>query len=128
VDAWIGLLALANPAFSQSWTRTSAPSKGWFSVASSADGGKSVAVVWDGGVYTSQITGKHLLDLGGVGGNLAVSWMVPSANFALQRSSDLTTSTWTDMPTPPILDLTNPQNQVAVPLPNGNQFYRLKAL
>jgi hypothetical protein len=33
---------------------------------------------------------------------------------------------WTDVTNPPTLNLTNLQNQVALPLPAGNVFYRLK--
>ena len=48
-------------------------------------------------------------------------------NFVLQQNSDLCTSNWTDLTNnTPTLNLTNLQNQVALPLPAGNAFYRLK--
>src|SRR5206468_9344086 len=59
-----GLLGLAEPAFAQSWTRTSAPITNWTAVASSADGRKLVAVVGidssrgnPGPIYTSADSG-----------------------------------------------------------------------
>jgi hypothetical protein len=50
---------------------------------------------------------------------------VPSTSFVLQENSDLTTTNWTTVTTPPTLNLTNLQNQVMVPVPTGNRFYRL---
>ena len=57
-------MGLAEPAFAQSWTRTSAPITNWTAVASSADGCKLVAVVGidssrgnPGPIYTSADSG-----------------------------------------------------------------------
>src|SRR6266853_4559983 len=58
-----GLVVLAEPAFAQGWTRTSAPMTSWSAVASSADGRKLVAVVFrdsqgrPGPIYTSENAG-----------------------------------------------------------------------
>src|SRR5437867_4997647 len=56
-----GLLTLLNPAFSQTWTQTSAPITNWHAVASSADGTKLVAVAGRAGqggpIFTSTNSG-----------------------------------------------------------------------
>jgi hypothetical protein len=104
----------------------SAPADNWQCVASSADGAKLVAVAYGGGIYTLQTTPRPMLSLTPSGANALLSWTIPSLAFTLQQSSDLTTTNWTDVPTPPVLNLTNLQNQVTVSPTNGNTFYRLK--
>ena len=53
-----------------------------------------------------------------------LSWIVPSTNFVMQQSSDL--QNWSDMTNQPILNLTNLQDEVFLPPPGSNVFYRLK--
>ncbi len=48
-----------------------------------------------------------------------------SIDLVLQENSDLSTINWTDVTIPPTLNVTNLQNQVTVPPPAGNRFYRL---
>ena len=56
-----------------------------------------------------------------------LSWTIPSMDFTLQQNSDLTGTNWTDVTTLLVLNLTNLQNEVVVPLLSaGNRFYRLK--
>jgi hypothetical protein len=93
--------------------------------ASSADGVKLVAADYSS-IWTLQATPIPMLSLTPSGGNALISWTIPSLDFTLQQNSDLTTTNWTDVPTPPVLNLTNLQNQVIVSPPNGNTFYRLK--
>ena len=57
-------------------------------------------------------------------GNLALSWFVPTTNFVLQQSADL--SSWTDLTNQPVLNLTNLQNEVSLPFSGSGGFYRLK--
>src|SRR5438445_7213916 len=52
-----GLFTVVDPAFAQTWTPTSAPSRNWTWVASSADGSKLVAVAYTNGIYTSTDSG-----------------------------------------------------------------------
>ena len=100
------------------------PSGTWVSVASSADGSKLEAVTLPGGIWTTQTTPSPQLNLTPSATNLKLGWTVPSTNFVLQQSADLTS--WTDVTNPPVLNLTNLQNQVTLP-PSGNSgFYRLK--
>jgi photosystem II stability/assembly factor-like uncharacterized protein len=97
----------------------------WTSVASSADGFKIYAARYGGGIYTLQNTSSPQLHLIPLPGSVALSWIIPSANFALQRSSDLIS--WADATDAPVLNLTILQNQVTMPLSNAGSFYRLKA-
>lgn len=57
-------------------------------------------------------------------GNLTLSWIIPSTDFGLQQSSDL--MSWMDVTNPPVLNLTNLQNEVILPPAGSNSFYRLK--
>ena len=91
----------------------------------SADGNELIASVGypssAGGIYVSQTTPSPVLNLS-VSDNV-ISWIIPSLDFTLQQSPDL--SNWTDVTNPPVLNLTNLQNQVTLPPPNGNSFFRL---
>jgi hypothetical protein len=96
----------------------------WQAVASSADGNRLVAVAWNGGIWISQTTPAPSLNLAPANGNLALSWIVPSTNFVMQQSADLTS--WTDVTNPPTLNLTNLQDEVILSPTNSSGFYRLK--
>ena len=108
-----------------SWTVSNASSNAWNAVASSADGSKFVSVNTTT-IWTSQSIPAPQLNLAPSGSNLTVSWIVPSANFVLQQNLDLTTTNWTDVTNPPVLNLTNLQDEVALPMAAGSGFYRLK--
>jgi hypothetical protein len=108
------------------WTQTSAPGWSQWWVASSADGARLVAAAEGGLVYTSYSIPTPQINITPASNNLALSWIIPSTNFVLQQNSDLTTANWSDVTNPPVLNLTNLQNQVMLPLPGGNSFYRLK--
>jgi hypothetical protein len=110
------------------WTVTPVPEGNWVSIASSADGTKLVAAVAGGGIYAWQTTPRPVLTTVPSGTNVFLSWLIPSIQFGLQQSSDLTTPNWVDLPVQPTLNLTNLQNQVLLPAaPAANSFYRLKA-
>jgi len=108
------------------WTENVAPTVKWSSVASSADGGTWVATVHGGGVYTSQSSLAPSLSIRTSGGDLVISWTLPSTSFELQQNSDLSGTTWTGVPATPALNYTSLQNQTIVPLLITNRFYRLK--
>ncbi|HLH52944.1 MAG TPA: hypothetical protein VKY92_04940 [Verrucomicrobiae bacterium] len=99
----------------------------WASVASSADGAKLVAVANGGGIYTWQTAPKPVLNLTATGDGLLGSWVIPSMNFRLQKNSDLATTNWTDVAIVPVLNFTNLQNQVNLPVAGDTWFYRLQA-
>jgi hypothetical protein len=113
--------------FGSTWTRADAPTKSWFSVACSADGNKAVAVSWGGGIYTMQTTPRPALGVAQSSMDLVLSWTIPSESFELQENHDLNSGTWTVVTNVPVLNHTNLQNQVALPLPGSNSFYRLKS-
>lgn len=112
------------------WTSNSTPNNiSWLSVASPADGGQLWSTCLDstihGGIYSSQSTRSPQLNAAlERNGDLVISWIIPSTSLVLQQSSDL--SIWSTVTNMPLLNLTNLQNQVTLPLPAGNNFYRLK--
>jgi hypothetical protein len=112
-------------------TSNSVPSGYWSSVASSADGSKLVAAIdpfsFIGnarGIYVSHTTPVPSLNIAPSDTALALSWTIPSTNFVLQQSSDLTS--WADVTNAPVLNLTNLQNEVTLSPSNSSSFYRLK--
>jgi hypothetical protein len=76
------------------------------------------------GIYMSQTTPAPMLNLSASANDAAISWLIPSLDFTLQQSPDL--SSWTAVTNPPVLNLTNLQNQIVLPPPAGNSFFRLK--
>ena len=53
---------------------------------------------------------------------------MPSANIVLQQNFDLATTNWTTISNTPVLNLTNLENQVTIPMPDsGMAYYRLAA-
>jgi hypothetical protein len=106
------------------WTQTIGPSNYWYSVVASADGNKLVVAVSDDGIYISQTMPSPQVNIMPINGNFKLSWLVPSTNFVMQQSSDLTL--WADMTNAPTLNLTNLQNQVTLCPFNSSGFYRLK--
>jgi hypothetical protein len=98
----------------------------WRGAASSADGGAWVAADGGpGGIWTSQTTPAPRLNLAPSGGQLTLSWIVPSTNFVLQQNLDLATTNWTNVTNQPALNLTNLQYQAGLLPSNAGSFYRL---
>ncbi len=108
------------------WISNNAPNLDWFSVASSADGGNLVAES-GGGIYFSQSVFTPQLNIASANTNLMLSWIIPSTNFVVQQSSDLTSANWTDLTNMPTLNLTNLQNEVMLCPSNSSAFFRLMA-
>jgi hypothetical protein len=116
------------------WTQANAPIKDWTMIFCTADGCKFVASAAPsvspfpstqaGGIYSSQTTPAPSMNIVPRRGNLTVSWLVPSTNFAMQQSPDLLN--WTDMTNQPVLNFTNLENEVVLPPTGSNVFYRLK--
>lgn len=98
----------------------------YVSIASSADGNKLVvADQGSGAIFTSQTAPAPLLNIVSSNACSLLSWIVPSTNFVLQQNPDLTTPNWTDVTNTPVLNLTNLQDEVTLPLTNGSGYYRL---
>ncbi len=106
------------------WITNASPSQSWQAVASSADGSKLVAASLNHGIWTAQAVPTPKLNIAPQNSALKISWIVPSTNFVLQSSADL--SGWTDLTNQPVLNLTNFQNEVSLPFSGSNGFYRLK--
>jgi len=109
------------------WTPNIVTNASWSGVASSADGAKLVAVASGGGIYTWQTVPMPTLNIKLAGNDLQISWLIPSMNFALQQSGDLTSTNWTGVAGAPSLNLTNLQNQVTMSPPTHSMFYRLSS-
>lgn len=106
------------------WTLTEAPITYWQAVASSADGNRLFAAN-NNSIYTSYSPRTPSLNIGGSQTNLIFSWTVPPTNFVLQECSDLNSGNWQTLTNAPTLNLTNLQDEVTLPVPPGNCFYRL---
>ena len=127
----LGLLLMSTNS-GTTWAQTVAPNTNWNSVISSADGTKWFATAYGkvsttnatGGIWTLQTTPSPQLNLTTSPTNLTLAWTVPSTNFVLQQSADL--ATWSPVTNPPVLNLTNLQNQVTLSPSNTSGFYRLK--
>lgn len=113
------------------WVSNSVPKVPWRSVASSADGNSLVAVganfnqTYASKIYMSQTAPAPFMSSEYSNGELALAWTVPSTNFVLQSSADL--SAWTDVTNQPVLNPSNLQNEVSLPVSPGNAFFRLSA-
>jgi hypothetical protein len=113
------------------WTSNNAPVYGWSSVASSADGSELVAA-YDGGsnsgIWIGRTTPSPLVNMELANSNLMLSWGLPSTNFVLQESFDLTMTNWFTLTNAPSLDPTTMQNQVMLLQSIASQgFFRLIA-
>ena len=111
------------------WTSNNAPNLPWETVVSSADGNKLAAAVYgaDGGIWTLQTTPTPQLNIQIQNTDLALSWLIPSTNFALQQNLDLTTTNWMTLTNEPTLNLTNLNDEVVLPQTNSSGFFRLMA-
>jgi len=107
------------------WTPIKSLSRLWEKVASSADGNRLFAISGFGEIWTWQTTPVLSLSVAASAREVALGWTVPSANFGLESSTDLTS--WTNVPFTPVLNFSNLQNQVSFPRSNSFRFYRLKA-
>lgn len=58
---------------------------------------------------------------------LVLSWPSPSTGFVLQQNLDVGTTNWVDVTNTPVLNSTNLQNEVVLPLTDNHVFYRLAA-
>jgi DNA-binding beta-propeller fold protein YncE len=110
------------------WITNSAnsqPDLTWNSVALSADGARMVVTVgypsYVGPIFTTQTTPSPVLNLSAA--DNVISWIIPSLDFTLQQSPDL--MSWADLTNQPALNLTNLENQVLLPPPAGQSFFRL---
>jgi len=109
------------------WVSNKVHSAAWTCAAMSADGNEVIAGVGFpstiGEVYVSHTTPSPILNFLPCGTTVALSWIVPSTNFALQQSPDLLS--WNNVTNAPTINLTNLQNQIILSPSNDSGFYRL---
>jgi photosystem II stability/assembly factor-like uncharacterized protein len=113
--------------YGATWQTNNAPTVGWNFAATSADGNKMMAIggIGEVGIWTLQTTPTPRLNIAPLDSNLKVSWLVPSENFVLRQSPDL--SSWVDVSNAPVLNLTNLQEEIVLPPANSSGFYRLQS-
>lgn len=109
------------------WTRESVPHRSDAAyLASSADGFRLIAAVSGGGIYVRQRVPAPKLLTRYSEGNLSLSWVWPFQDFALQWNTTLDTTDWVYVVTEPVLNPSNLQYEVRVPMATaGSGFYRL---
>ncbi len=87
------------------------------------DGGKLALV--NGTIYIAQsVSFVPALSVTLATNSAILSWLIPAAPFTLQQSADL--ETWSIVTNAPVLNFTNLQNQVTLPISQSQTFYRLK--
>ena len=111
--------------YGATWISNNAPNNVWINVASSADGCKLAAAVGFGnaGIYNSFSTPSPHLDIKLSAADIGLSWIVPSTNFVLQQSPDL--SSWIGVTDAPALNLSNLCDEVTLSPTNSSGFFRL---
>jgi hypothetical protein len=108
------------------WISNDVPRLAWQALASSADGNLLYAASADGGIWMRRQTPAPVLHAGLTNSNLTVSWLIPSAGFLLQQNTNPASTNWFNGTNPPVLNLTNLQNQVTLPVKAAPRFFRLK--
>jgi photosystem II stability/assembly factor-like uncharacterized protein len=110
--------------FGATWTTNNV--SGISAAACSADGNKIIgAVRYNGGIYVSATSPSPRLNLSVKNGASFLSWVIPSAPFALQESGSLEVPNWTTVTNSQSLNLSTLQEEVSVPMTGGTHFYRL---
>ena len=94
-------------------------------LAASADGNKLIAVAQNA-LWISQSTPEPFLNIAASSGQCVLSWLIPSAPFALEENSDLNSIGWTPVAESPAINLSNLQFEAILPSQSPVRFYRLK--
>ena len=106
------------------WVSNNVPLSYWISAGLSADGNNAVVVAGNGGgVWVSHTIAAPTLNLKPTGDSMKLSWLIPSTNYVLQKSSDLIS--WMSVTDTPTFYLTNLNNVLTISPSNSNGFYRL---
>lgn len=108
--------------------QTDLPSGTWFPGVVSADG--CLMITMGGGaqgIQLGRLTPSPQMSILAQDSSVTVSWLIPSTNFVLQQSANLTNSNWAGVATNPTLNFTNLQQQVNMPATGSNAFFRLIA-
>jgi photosystem II stability/assembly factor-like uncharacterized protein len=108
------------------WESNSAPGLIWQSAACSADGNVVFAAPSNGEIWVRRTIPNPRLNIVPTAPGPLLSWIIPSADFKLQRAADLVAPHWINVTNVPVLNLTNLQNQVTVPWGGKLEIYRLR--
>ena len=109
-----------------SWQTQVFPSGPWSAVASSADGARLFAS-GDRNIFTLQTLPAPRVETAITESQLLLSWLVPSAPFTLQGTTNLFPPDWSGVAISPTLNFTNLHYQVVVPATGAAAFYRLSS-
>jgi hypothetical protein len=114
------------------WISNNVTSGQLVAVASSADGCRLVAADAgdfsnNGHVYIFQATPKPSLSMMASGGDMLVSWTVPSMPFVLEKSPSLNGADWTEVTAEATFNYSSLRNEVRLQSPAAQVFYRLKS-
>jgi len=99
----------------------------WYGGTVSADGCEMVVTGSGQGMFLGSLTPSPQLSIQSQNPNVTVSWLIPSTNFVLQQSTNLSKPNWTPVSITPTLNFTNLNQQVTVPANGSNLFFRLSA-
>ncbi|HWC61832.1 MAG TPA: hypothetical protein VHC44_19245 [Verrucomicrobiae bacterium] len=99
----------------------------WRAGAVSADGSEMAALGSEQGTWLGLATPSPRLNIQPQNSSLTISWIIPSTNFVLQQSLDLTPLSWASVSPGPTLNFSNLQQQVTVPAIGNSTFFRLMA-
>jgi hypothetical protein len=108
------------------WISNTAPTLAWQAVASAADGNALFAAAWNGSIWVRRTAPTPQLEITLASDNLKVSWLVPSVVFKLQEAPRLMAGGWTDVTNTVTLNVSNVNNELLLPPPAMNTFYRLQ--
>lgn len=109
------------------WVSNNVPGLQWQAAAFSADGCKLAAAAANGGIWLLETVPQPQLSLRLSAGHAKLSWLVPSASFILQATTNLAAGNWGDVTNPPTLNLTNLQNEAVLAPEAAAAYYRLKS-
>ena len=115
-----------SPDYGTNWftANTAAPGNYLGNAYCTADGAK-LALAGGGNIYIAQsVSFTPSLSISVATDTVILSWPLPVSNFILQQSADL--MTWSTVTNAPQLNITNLQNQVALPLSPSQSFFRLR--
>jgi hypothetical protein len=128
--SWVMPPGVADPAWGVPGTADSTSQ--WTGLAMSADGSRLIGVFLDSfseiftpGLVVQQAALAPVIEIGVSPGQLVLSWVVPSANYALEQSLDIGAVNWTNVTTAPVLNYSTLREQVTVPASGRQMFYRL---
>jgi photosystem II stability/assembly factor-like uncharacterized protein len=108
------------------WISNNVPNADFSYLASSADGGRLATIdPSQGAILGWDSTPAPDLHISATNGLSFLSWVVPSTNFVLQQTPALFGQKWISMTNKPKLNLTTLRNELTMPSPKTNVFFRL---